>query len=135
MSSTRKAAVSVAFQIKLTLRRNSHQGSRFTSARRASQNARRCLRLILMDQTQIDKRQLVVDEYSREEVSDESINVNSVLTWNVYSSGRLRVAFEHDFYFDSDSARTNIRPERVQAAIKKLQRLYRVSSQPKRREY
>jgi hypothetical protein len=73
---------------------------------------------MFMEQTRMDKRQVVADEYSQEEFSDESINVNSVLTWNVYSSGRLRVDFHHEFFFDS--AYSNIRPERVQAVIKKL---------------
>ncbi len=66
----------------------------------------------------MDKSQVVADEYSQEEFTDESINVNSVLTWKVSSSGRLIVDFQHEVYFDS--ALSSIRQERVQAAIKKL---------------
>ncbi len=68
----------------------------------------------------MDKYQVFVDEYSHEEVSDESINVNSVLTWNLYSSGRLRVDFQNEFYFDS--ALVRVSPELLQAAIKKLKK-------------
>jgi hypothetical protein len=72
-----------------------------------------------MEKRGIERRQIVADEYSQEEFSDESINVNSVLTWNVYASGRLKVDFQHEFVFDS--TRSNIQPDRVQAAINKLQ--------------
>ncbi len=111
MSSTRKAAVSVALQVTLTLRKF------FTATRRVL--TRRCLRdSSFVEQTQIDKRQVVADEYSQEEFSDESINLNSVLTWNVDSSGRLRVDLQHEFSFDS--ACSSVGQERIQTAIRKL---------------
>jgi len=43
------------------------------------------------------------DEYSQEELSEDSVNVNCVLSWCLTASQTLQVKFHNSFYFDSET--------------------------------
>jgi hypothetical protein len=67
-------------------------------------------------------RQLIVDEHSQEDFSDDSINLNCVLSWNLSLTGRLRLDLHGEVKFDSDN--TDVPTEKVQAAIERVRNLY-----------
>jgi hypothetical protein len=61
------------------------------------------------------------DEYAQEFYSDESINVNCVLSWRLRedaSSLRLRIDFHNSFFFDSE--RWHPRLDLLKEAIRRL---------------
>ena len=62
------------------------------------------------------------DEYSQSFFSDDSLNLNCVLSWRVRDENApnpaLRIDFNNSFFFDSD--RTHTRPELVRKALRQL---------------
>lgn len=62
------------------------------------------------------------DEYSQSFFSDDSVNLNRVLSWRAQNgktdAPALRIDFHNSFFFDS--ARTCTRPELLQKALQQL---------------
>jgi hypothetical protein len=65
----------------------------------------------------IDQRRYELDDYTNEEFSDDSINVQCVLSYTVGSSQSLRINFHNGFHFDSDSERC---PRRHRDAVPRV---------------
>ena len=69
------------------------------------------------------------DEYGQPFFSDESVNLNCVLSWRARDKKgpipTLRIDFHNSFFFDS--ALTNTRPELLQKALRQLNRSNRVT--------
>ena len=115
------AVVSVAFTLKLILKKNTCSGNAPRDALPQALGVDQASRLNSMDQNGKEKPQVVADDYCQPFPSDDSININSVLSWKLTSTNSLVVNFHNSFLFDS--ARSAIRSERVQAAIHKLRKL------------